>query len=163
MTWFDYAVLAIMAISVLFGIIHGFVRELLALASWIVAFFAAQRFAMDVAPLLAGAIASPWLRTLAAFVGLFLAVLLTMSLLTYIVSRLIKSGGLGLTDRALGAVFGLARGLAVVVVAVLIAGLTPLPREPAWRNANFSAPLVALAQVVRLWLPPGLAKHIDYH
>ena len=162
MTWFDYAVLAIMSVSVLIGIMRGFVRESLALAAWVVAFFVAQKFSTDVERLIASAITVPWLRSLAAFVGLFLAVLLVMSLLAFLVSRLVQTTGLGLTDRALGAVFGLVRGLAVVLMAMLIAGFTPLPRQAAWRDAMFSAPLMALAQVVRLWMPPALAKHINY-
>jgi len=161
-TWFDYAVLTIIAVSVLFGVIHGFVRELLALLSWIAAFFVAQKFTAEVTPWLTKVITVPWLRTLVAFAGIFLAVLLLMSLLAYLLTRIVKGGGLGWTDRVLGAVFGFARGLAIVILAVLVAGLTPLPRDPAWRNASFSAPLMALAEVVRLWLPAGLAKQITF-
>jgi membrane protein required for colicin V production len=162
MTWFDYAVLTIMAISVLIGIVRGFVRELIALMSWVVAFIVAQHFTSAVAPWLDRFITSPWLRTVIAFIGLLLASLLVMSLIAFLLSRIVKSSGLGLTDRILGAVFGVARGLAMVLIAVLIAGLTPVPREPGWRDAMFSPPLVALAQTVKLWLPAGLAKQITY-
>lgn len=162
MTWFDYAVLAIIGISVLLSIIHGLVRELLALASWIVAFMVAQIYATAVAPLLPAAIPSESLRLLAAFLAVFLAVLLLMTLLAIAVSSLVKKAGLGLVDRALGAVFGLVRGLAFVMLVVLLAGLTSLPRQPAWRHALSSAPLEALAKTVKVWLPYGLSKHINY-
>ena len=162
MTWIDYAVLAIIGISVLLSVIHGLVRELMALASWIVAFMVAQIYAADVAPVLPAAISNQSLRLLAAFLGLFLAVLLVMTLLAIVISRLIKSTGLGLVDRVLGAVFGLVRGLAIVMTVVLLAGLTTLPRQQAWRQAMLSAPLVVLANVVKVWLPYGLSKHINY-
>ncbi len=162
MTWFDYAVLAIIGISVLLSIIHGFVRELLALASWIVAFVAAQIYAVALAPMLPAAIPSQSLRLLAAFLVVFLTVLLVMTLAAIAVSSLIKKAGLGFVDRALGAAFGLMRGLAIVMVVVLLAGLTTLPRQPAWRHAMFSAPLEALANAVKLWLPYDLSKHIHY-
>lgn len=162
MTGFDYAVLAIVGISVLLSIVHGFVRELLALASWIVAFLAAQNYAADVAPLLPAAMASGSLRLLAAFMAIFLTVLLAMTLVAMLVSRLFRSAGLGLADRALGAVFGLVRGFAIVMVVVLLAGLTALPRQPVWRDAMLSAPLEALANAVKVWLPYGLSQHIKY-
>ncbi|HEV2007125.1 MAG TPA: CvpA family protein, partial [Burkholderiales bacterium] len=108
------------------SIIHGLVRELLALASWVVAFLVAQMYANDVAGLLPAAIPGQALRALVAFVILFLAVLLVMTLIAIAVSRLFKRAGLGLADRALGAAFGLVRGMAIVMVVVLLAGFTTL-------------------------------------
>jgi len=73
-----------------------------------------------------------------------------------------KKIGLGWLDRWLGALFGLARGVIIVGVAVLLAGLTSLPREPFWRNAMFSAPFEAMVLNALPWLPQGIAKHINY-
>jgi membrane protein required for colicin V production len=162
MTWFDYAVIAIVGLSVLLSIIHGLAREILSLASWVVAFLVAEVYATDVAPLLPAVIANPSVRLLAGFLCVFLAVLVAMTLLAIALSKLIKTAGLGFVDRALGGVFGLARGLAIVMIAVLLAGLTSLPRQPAWRHAILSAPLVTLADLIKVWLPPDLAKHINY-
>jgi membrane protein required for colicin V production len=153
MTWIDYAVIAIIGISVLLSVIHGLVREILALASWVVAFIVAQMFAGDVAALLPAALTNPSLRLLAGFLAVFLAVLVVMTLLAIAVSGLIKSAGLGFADRALGAVFGLVR---------VLAGLTALPRQTAWRHAMFSEPLVILGNSVKVWLPDDMAKHINY-
>jgi membrane protein required for colicin V production len=162
MTWFDYTVIAIVGISILLSIIHGLVRELLALASWVVAFVVAQIFAANVALLLPAALENPSVRLLAGFLSVFFAVLIAMTLLAMALSGLIKAAGLGFADRALGAVFGLVRGLAIVVIAVLLAGLTALPRDPAWQQAVFSGPLVNLASWVKVWLPDDMAKHINY-
>ena len=162
MTGFDYAVLAIIGVSILLSVVHGLVRELLSLASWIVAFVVAELCAGSLAPMLPAAIPHESLRLLAAFMGVFLIVLLVMTLLAIAVSSLIKTVGLGFSDRAFGAVFGLVRGLAIVLVAVLLAGLTALPREPWWRHAMLSAPLEALANSVKVWLPYDLARHIIY-
>jgi membrane protein required for colicin V production len=89
-------------------------------------------------------------------------VLLTMSLLAMFASKLVKSVGLGLEDRVLGGVFGLARGMLVVLVLVLLAGLTSLPRQPVWREAALSKPLESFAGRVKLWLPGGLSQRITY-
>jgi membrane protein required for colicin V production len=162
MTVFDYAVIAIILLSVLISVIRGLVREVLALIAWAVGFIAASVFAADIAGLLAPEVPDERLRLLAAFVGVFLAVLLAMSLLAMLVSKLVKGAGLGLEDRMLGGVFGLARGALIVTVLVLAAGLTALPRQPEWRDALLSGPFEALAGHIKSWLPARLAQRITY-
>lgn len=162
MTVFDYAVLGVVGVSLLLSVLRGFLREFLALAGWVVAFLVAKLYALQLAPLLPAAIPSEPLRLLAAFLILFLATLLVSSLLGIALSEVFKKIGLGWLDRILGAVFGLARGIIIVGVAVLLCGLTALPRDPFWRDAMFSAPLEALAMSTMPWLPQGIAKHIKY-
>jgi membrane protein required for colicin V production len=74
----------------------------------------------------------------------------------------VRSVGLGAVDRLLGAVFGFLRGVAIVMLVVLLAGLTMLPKQPAWRHAVFSAPLEALANVIKVWLPYDFSRHVNY-
>jgi membrane protein required for colicin V production len=162
MTLFDLAVIAIVGLSVLLSVIRGLVREVLALAAWVVAFFAANVLAGKVAPWMPAAFASEELRLLAAFACVFLGVLIVMSVLAMLASRLVKNAGLGMEDRLLGAGFGLARGLLVVMILVLLAGLTPLPRQAVWRNAILSGSLEGLAGTVKAWLPAELAQRITY-
>jgi len=162
MTVFDYAVLAILGLSVLLSVIRGLVREVLALAAWVVAFVAASLFAAELAVLLPGEVPGEEVRLLAAYAGVFLAVLLAMSLLAILASKLVKSAGLGVEDRVLGSVFGLVRGGLIVMVLVLAAGLTSLPRQPVWRDAVLSGPLEAIAGYLKAWLPAGLSKRITY-
>ncbi len=162
MTWIDYAIIAIVGISILLSVIHGLVREIMALVSWVAAFIVARVFAAEAAAMLPAALSDPAARMFAGFVAVFLAVLIAMTLLAIAISSLIKSAGLGLADRALGAIFGFTRGLAIVLVAVLLAGLTTLPRQAAWRNAVFTEPLVNLANWVKVWLPDEMSKHINY-
>lgn len=162
MTGFDYAVLIIVGLSVLLSVMRGFVREVLALASWIVAFFVAKAYVMELAPLLPEAIPNTSLRYLAAFLVLFLATLLVCSLLAIALSQLFKHVGLSWLDRGLGAFFGLARGLLIVVILVLLAGLTGLPQDARWRNAMFSAPLEAAVYGLLPWFPRDIAKHVNY-
>ncbi len=162
MTVFDYAVLAIVGLSVLLSMMRGFLREVLALAGWVAAFFVARTYTLELAPLLPEAIPSETLRLLAAFVILFLATLLVASLLAIALSEVFKKVGLGWLDRWLGAIFGLARGVIIVGVLVLLAGLTALPQDARWRNAMFSAPLEALVLSSLPWMPQGVAKHIKF-
>jgi len=162
MTVFDYVVLVIMGLSVQLSILRGFVREALALVSWLVAFFVAKLYALELAPLLPQSIPSQSLRILAAFLILFLATLLICSLLAIALSAVFKRVGLGWMDRSLGALFGLARGIVIVGVLVLLGGLTTLPKDVRWRNAMFSAPLEAMVISLLPWFPTDIAKHVKY-
>lgn len=162
MTVFDYAVLTIVGLSVLLSVIRGLVREVLALLAWVAAFVAASLFGGRLAALLPTEIPSGELRLLAAFIGIFFAVLLAMGLLAVILSRLVRRAGLSVEDRILGGLFGMARGLVIVMVLVLAAGLTALPKNPEWRNALFSSPLETAAMVIRHWMPADVAKRINY-
>lgn len=162
MTVFDYAVLGVIGLSVLLSILRGFLRETLSLAGWVAAFFVAKLYTLQLAPLLPKSIPGESLRLLAAFLILFLATLLIASLLAIALSEVFKKIGLGWLDRWLGALFGMARGILIVSIVVLLGGLTTLPHEAFWRNAMFSAPLEALVVSALPWLPEGIAKHINY-
>ena len=163
MTLLDYVVLAITGFSVLLGAIRGLSREVLALASWVVAFVVAGAYGGDVAPLLARQIPDESWRVLAAIIALFFVMLLLMSLIAMLVSRVIKSAGLGFEDRVFGGLFGLVRGLLVVLALVLLAGFTALPRQTVWKDAMLAAPLEKLAWFAKQWLPQGWSKFITYN
>ncbi len=163
MTVFDYAVLVIVGLSILLSLIRGLVREILALLAWVVAFVMANLFGGKLATLLPAGIPSEELRLLVGFAGIFFLVLLLMSLVAMVVSGLVKNAGLAIEDRMLGGLFGLLRGALIVMVLVLLAGLTALPKKPVWRNAVFSSSLEAFAISVKTWLPDDLARRITYN
>jgi membrane protein required for colicin V production len=163
MTAFDYAVLAVIAASALLGLWRGVVGEVLALAAWVVAFFVARAWALEVATWLAGGTDR---RTRdAAGGGLcagFCRVLLVFALARMLISLMLKAVGLGLLDRLLGGAFGVLRGILVVVFAVLVAGMTPLPRSEWWRDAVLAPPLETVVIAAKPWLPAEAAKRIRF-
>jgi membrane protein required for colicin V production len=162
MTVIDIVVLAIVGISVLFGMLRGLMREVLALVAWAASFLLANLLAPDAANLLPQAMASEEIRLLVSFVVLFLVALVGLSVLAILASKVVRIVGLGPADRVVGGVFGLARGVLVVMILVLLAGFTALPRQPMWRNAVLSGPLEAVAGHIRAWLPADLSKRIKY-
>jgi membrane protein required for colicin V production len=137
-------------------------REVMSIVSWIASGFLAVYLAPPAATLLPAKLTSPSLRLAAAFVAILLVSLLLFGLVALGLSRLLRKSGLSASDRALGALFGLARGLLILVVLTLVGGLTTLPREPAWRDAMFSPPLEALALAARDYLPQAVASRIGY-
>jgi membrane protein required for colicin V production len=155
-------VLTIMSASVALGLWRGVVAELLALAAWIVAFLVARAVATDVAAMLTRQIAEPGVRLAAAYVLVFFGVLLVVAIARLLISLLLKAAGLGLLDRLLGAGFGVLRGLLVVLAAVLVAGMTPLPQAGWWRDAMLAPPLETVIIAAKPWLPADAAKRIRY-
>jgi membrane protein required for colicin V production len=162
MTLFDYAVLVVVGSSVLLSVMRGLVREILSLAGWVVAFIAANAFSDALAGWLPESMGSPSVRVLVAFVLLFVTTLVLVALLARLARNLVHGAGLSTEDRVLGGLFGFARGMLLVMVFVLLAGLTNLPRHPLWNNAMLSAPLEALAAFVKPWLPQYLSQRITY-
>lgn len=162
MTLFDQVVGGVVLASLLLGLWRGVVGEIIALAAWVLAFFAAKYGAAAVAQIFLTGIGDPGLRLLVSWVVVFVAVLLLMSLLRLAVRGALKALGLSLTDRLLGVVFGVARGLLIVLVLVALAGMTAIPKERWWSEAKFSAPLETAVLASKPWLPPELAKRIRY-
>lgn len=162
MTVFDYAVLAIVAASILLGAWRGLVSEVLALAAWVAALLAGRALAPEMAPVFGEWLQEPALRYAAAFVAIVVAVLVAAALLRLALSKLLRAIGLGPLDRFLGAVFGVARGVLVVLLCVLIGGLTVLPQQAWWRQAWLAPPLETAVLAAKPWLPAAVAKRIRY-
>lgn len=162
MTAFDYAALAIVGASVFLGLWRGVVSELLALAAWVAAFFAARAWAPAVGEWFGRWIADGALRQAAGFAAVFLGVLVVFGVARLVVSLLLRAVGLGLIDRLLGGMFGIVRGALVLLAAVLVGGMTPLPKEVWWREAVLAPPMETAVIAAKPWLPPELAKRIRY-
>lgn len=161
MTGFDYAVLTVLGLSLLLALLRGVVRELVSLAGWFAAVALSLLFTQTIADMLPKSLGS-FLASLLAFLGIFIAVWILSGFIGLLLSKLVKAAGLGWADRLLGALLGLIRGAVIVLVVVMLAGLTPLPREPFWRNAMLSAPLETALVALKPWLPEALAQHIRY-
>lgn len=162
MTGFDFVVLAIVLASVVVGMVRGLVREVLSLVAFAAAFAAAVWWGPWVHEALTPYIETTLLRMAVAYMGVFVGVLLVVGMVNLALGTLIQSTGLAPADRGLGALFGLARGLLVIVVLVVAAGYTPLPAEAWWREATFS-PLAEQAVVgIKQQLPAEVGQWVPY-
>src|SRR3954471_20217109 len=116
-TWLDLLLLGVMLISGLLAMIRGFMREVLSIAAWAAAAVATVLLYPKLLPFAKANISSDILATAAVIGGTFLITLLIVSVLTVRVSDMILDSRIGALDRTLGFLFGLARGLVIVVVA----------------------------------------------
>jgi membrane protein required for colicin V production len=162
LTLVDLAVIALVGVSVLFALWRGAVREVLSLASWVVAFFAAKIFAPALAGWFAPLSNYENVRLGAAWLAVFFVALIGVSVVAILVSGTLKSIGLGFADRLLGALFGLARGLVIVALLVLASGLTSVPQSAAWQQAVLRPTVEGLGVFARSFLPEALAKYVKF-
>lgn len=162
MTVFDYVVIGIVGLSLLFGLWRGVVGEVLALVAWGVGIFAAIEFGAAVGHSVFAGMSDPAVRTLAGCVLIFVGVLVAMSLVRLAVRSMVKALGLSVSDRLLGMVFGLVRGVLVTMVLVGLGGMTAAPKQPWWREATLAPPLETAVMAARTWLPDDLAKRIRF-
>lgn len=162
MTSFDYAILAIVGLSVGLGWWRGFVYELLSLLGWLAAYFVARLFAPGMVPYVPEMVGSSEAKTAVAYACLFVATLVVSGIVAWVLSKLVKFVGLGWMDGIMGALFGLLRGVLLVLVLVLLAGLTSLPQQPFWRDAWASQSLQKVALFAKDFLPENMAKKVSY-
>lgn len=158
----DYVILAVIAISTGVGALRGFVREVFSLLVWAAAFLVAYHFGGDVAALMEPSVTVPSARIAMGFTGVFIVVLLIGGLINYLLGRLVESTGLSGTDRLLGGAFGAARGLALVLVMLLVAGLTPIPADPWWQQSRSIERLMPLVDWAASYLPESIREQLDF-
>ncbi len=163
MTWLDYAVLGVTALSIAWGLWRGLAREVVSLAGWVIAFLAANLFAAPLAEALPQSIPQPELRVIVAFVAIFVVALTLTTLAAVLLSKALKAAGLAGLDRTLGGLFGLARAALIVLAFAVIAGLTALPRQPLWQASASGPVLGRTVNELKPWLPPALAQRLRYH
>lgn len=141
---------------------NGLVKEGISLFGWIAAFLVANAYGEPLARLLPDSLSGNTLRIIVAYVALFIGVRLLTWLLGKVLEGLVKAGGLTVADRGLGGLFGLARGLVIVLAAVLLCGMTAVPQQPFWKNALFSPLAETAARTVKPFLPDGFARQIRF-
>ncbi|MCL1824957.1 MAG: CvpA family protein [Betaproteobacteria bacterium] len=153
MTVFDYAFLSILGLSATLGLWRGLTSEVLGLAGLVLALVTATHYADVAAHQFENMIDDPRARVAAAFALILFAVLLVVSLAKLFLRRLLCTVGLGATDRFFGAVFGIVRGLMIVLIVVWVGGLIGMSREPWWERALFAPLLEKAVSRIEPWLP----------
>ncbi len=162
MIWIDYAIIGLIAISAILGITRGFVREVFSIAAWVAAIWVGLSFSRELSFYLRTLIEHPAGRMAAAFAGLVVITLIVGGLVGFLVRQIIDKTGLTGSDRLAGLVFGIARGMVVVAMLVLLAGLTSLPNDSWWRESMLIAPFQSLALWLRDQAPAGVAGFVAY-
>ena len=162
MNGFDIALVAVVLLSALFAFVRGIIREVIALATWIVGFIAAIAYAGSLAGMFPSVDLSPVAKHLIAFALILIAVMVVGAIVARLLAGVIRAIGLGFVDRLLGAAFGVARGVVVLVGFALVAGITALPKQDWWQNSALGRPLGQAALSLKPYLPRAWADRLDY-
>lgn len=157
LNWADLAIASIIVLSALISLMRGFVREAISLTTWIVAAWVAIRFYDLLANQLAAYIHTPSLQAVVAFAILFIATLIIGGLINVLFSRLVEQTGLSGTDRLLGLIFGIARGILLVAVLILLGSMMDLPQDPWWSASQ----LIPHFQGLVTWLQSFVPQKIQ--
>ena len=132
-TLLDLILLVVMLISALLAMVRGFMREVLSIASWGAAALLTLYSYPKLKPVVLQYFSNEIVASAVAIGGVFLGTLLIVSIVTIKISDMILDSRIGALDRTLGFLFGLARGLLIVVVAYLFfIWLVPDKQQPDW-------------------------------
>ncbi len=119
----DMAIVIVTLMSCVFGLWRGFVKEVLSLLTWIAALLLADMYSAQVATYLLDLISSDTVRYITAFALIFVIIMILGTLLNTLLGKLLNLTGLNLADRLMGAVFGVARGVVIVLVILFVSNI----------------------------------------
>ncbi len=153
-TLLDGILLGITLVSAVLAMVRGFSREVLSVASWAAAAVAAFLFYKRVTPMVQPYVDSEIVAQIAAAGAIFLVTLIIVTLITMKIADFIIDSRVGALDRTLGFVFGAARGILLVVVAMSFFNWLVPPPQPGWISAAKSKPLLdSLSDKLKAVLP----------
>lgn len=119
----DIVILIITVLSSAFGLWRGLIKEVLSLLSWVAALLVSRVYSEPLSGLMTGMIENDGIRYVTAFAVLFITVMMLGTFLNFLMSKLLTVTGLKLADRLLGAAFGVARGVIIVLVILFITSM----------------------------------------
>lgn len=135
MTFIDWALVAVVSLSLLLGILRGFVREVISIVGWIAGAWLAVRYSSALGARIPLDIEWPIVKTLLAGALIIAACVFAAALIGWGARQLLLAARLSAVDRTMGGVFGLVRGVLIVAVLVYFAHDTALARQPFWRDS----------------------------
>ena len=131
----DVTIIVVILASVIIGLLRGFVKEALSLCTWVVAIWLGVVLHDLMSAEFTGYIQNDTVRSLAAFGSVFITVLVLGSLLTYGIAMLVKRSGISGTDRVLGLVFGMTRGIFLVALVLTVLNYTAFRHSTWWQQS----------------------------
>lgn len=164
LSWVDLALAALLLISIGIGLWRGLVFEVMSLAGWVVAYFAASPLAPLVAECLPDGFTrqfGPAVLHLVTLAIAFFAVLIVWSLASRLVKALIHATPLSVVDRLGGAGFGALRGVFIALLLVLVIGASPLAESSTWQASRAAPVLTGVLHDMAPLLPEPVARFVS--
>jgi membrane protein required for colicin V production len=160
--WVDLAIVAIIGLSVFTGLIRGFVKELIALCVWILAFWVAFNYSQSLDPWLQKYIQDATVRKVTAFILILIGTLIAGGIVNATLGFILKRSGLSGTDRILGMGFGFIRGVFIVALIMVVIKMTSLPYEEYSKESKLYAKFDPLVSWLSASMPDFIQKVKTY-
>ncbi|MBA3536135.1 MAG: CvpA family protein [Tatlockia sp.] len=160
--WVDLAIVIIIGLSVFTGLIRGFVKELIALCVWILAFWVAFNYSQSLDPWLQKYIQDVTVRKASAFILILIGTLVAGSIVNATLGFILKRSGLSGTDRILGMGFGFIRGLFIVALIMVVIKMTSLPYEEYSKESKLYARFDPIVNWLSASMPDFIQKVKTY-
>jgi membrane protein required for colicin V production len=160
LTALDWVFAAVLALSLLLGVLRGLVSEVLSLISWVAAFFLAQYMAPQVSGLLPLGKAPEPLRYAAGFLLVFLIVVILGAFIAWLIGKMVQAVGLRPIDRILGGAFGLARGVIVLLAFSVVVNLSPLRELAWWTDSRAAGMAMSALKKLKPVLPSRFGQYL---
>lgn len=158
----DIGILVIIALPALVGLLFGFLNILFSLLAWTLALGVSIKFSSYFSPMLENTIEMPLIRNMLAFLGLFIVSLMILSIIGFLIVKLLGRTGLTSADRILGLFFGTGLGIAIVTMIVFLMGFTSVPTEQWWEESRIVTPFERISVWSSGYLPENIAKYHGY-
>lgn len=158
----DIAILVIVALPAIAGVMYGFLNIVFSLLAWVLALGISIKFSTVFTPLLESSVNTPVLRSILAFVGLFVISLVLLTGIGFLIVKLLGRTGLTAADRMLGLFFGIGLGAIIIEVIIFLGGFTALPQEPWWDDSRVIKPFERVAIWSDQYLPENISKYHGY-
>ncbi len=157
----DWTIVGVLAVSVLLGLLRGFVREALAVAGWVVGIVLALRYSAELGTHLPFDVPLPALRTGIGALAIVVASVFVGALAGWVLRQLLAAARLSFADRALGALFGVTRAVLIVFAVVFFVSGTTAARQPLWRESALLPPIEAAVRFASPYLPESFARPVQ--
>lgn len=152
MTTVDWIIIGIIALSTVVSLWRGATREIFSLITWAAAIYIGVKFAGHLDGIFSSLIQTQSVRFAVGFIVLFLLVMIVGGLLNHLLSRFISLTGLTFLDRILGVVFGVARGILILTVMVVLAKYTTVPKDSWWQSSQLLPHFNGISDKLSAWV-----------
>ena len=161
MTPIDYAIIVIILLSICFGCFRGFIRELLSLIGWFLAFYTANFFTDSLYQYIPFAL-DETIKYITGYFIIFLLVLIFASIIIKLINKFIKSVGLSFSNFILGGFFGFTRGVLIIFVMILLLEKTSFSLNPGWAKSTYIPIIKNSVENTLPYLPEDWFKDVKY-
>ena len=154
----DYGIIIIIMVSMLMGLMRGLIREILSIITWSAAIVAAIGYCKPISELFHSIIPQPGIRLVIAFILVWFIVLIIGGIINRVIEQIIKVTKFTVTDRITGGIFGFVRGVAIIVVAMVMLKISGIIKDYSLKDSSLIAQFRPVALYLEKQLPDDLKK-----